>query len=60
MICLNGAAARKVCVGDKVIIMAYVQVNEEEIKNYRPKVIFVGEENRVNSVCEYEKHGEIR
>ncbi len=60
VICLNGAAARKVCVGDKVIIMAYVQVDEEEIKNYRPKVVFIAEENKVDSICEYEKHGRIR
>lgn len=60
VICLNGAAARKVSVGDKVIIMAYVQVDEEEIKNYKPKVVFVREKNRVDSICEYEKHSVMR
>ena len=39
-ICLNGAAARKVQVGDTVIIMAYAQIDFEEAKNFRPSVVF--------------------
>lgn len=39
-ICLNGAAARKVQVGDTVIIMAYAQMDFEEAKNFRPSVVF--------------------
>ncbi|CDF57407.1 aspartate 1-decarboxylase [Thermobrachium celere] len=46
-ICLNGAAARLVHVGDKVIIMAYAYVDEEEAKNMRPKVILVDDNNRI-------------
>jgi len=42
MICLNGAAARCVCVGDKIIIMAYAQMTPEEAKAHRPKVGFRG------------------
>lgn len=39
-ICLNGAAARKVQVGDEVIIMSYAQLDFEEAKTFKPKVIF--------------------
>ena len=39
-ICLHGAAARKVQVGDTVIIMAYAQMDFEEAKNFRPSVVF--------------------
>lgn len=57
MICLNGAAARCVSVGDKVIIMAYAQMTPEEAKSHRPAVVFVDENNRPVRVTEYEKHG---
>lgn len=56
-ICLNGAAARCVSVGDKVIIMAYAQMPPEEAKSHKPKVVFVDEENKPVRVTEYEKHG---
>lgn len=39
-ICLNGAAARKVQVGDIVIIMAYATMDFEEAKSFKPKIIF--------------------
>lgn len=39
-ICLNGAAARKVQVGDVVIIMAYAQLPLDEAKTFQPQVIF--------------------
>ena len=39
-ICLNGAAARKVQVGDIVIIMSYASMDFEEAKNFKPSVIF--------------------
>ena len=40
MICLNGAAARKVQPGDIVIIMAYALMTPEEAKDFKPSVIF--------------------
>ena len=40
VICLNGAAARKVHRGDIVIIMAYAMMTEEEARAFKPKVIF--------------------
>ena len=57
MICLNGAAARMVCVNDKIIIMCYAQMTPEEVKENRPKVVFVDGENKISRVTRYEKHG---
>lgn len=57
MICLNGAAARMVCVGDKIIIMCYAGMTPDEIKDNPPKVVFVDDKNRIKRVTRYEKHG---
>lgn len=46
-ICLNGAAARKVQVGDTVIIMSYAQLDFEEAKTFTPNVIFPDKQNHV-------------
>lgn len=61
MICLNGAAARCVSVGDKIILMSYAQMTPEEVRNgYAPKVVFVDEKNRIHRVTTYEKHGLLK
>lgn len=57
MICLNGAAARCVSVGDRVIIMAYAVCAAAEAKTHRPKVVFVDEANQIVRTSSYEKHG---
>lgn len=59
VMCLNGAAARMVQTGDKIILMAYAQVMLEEASELRPTVLFVDEKNKVTKVTNYEKHGEI-
>lgn len=59
VMCLNGAAARMVQTGDKIILMAYTQVTPEEAKELRPTVLFVDDKNQVTKVTNYEKHGEI-
>ena len=59
VICLNGAAARMVSTGDKVIIMAYADVNPEEAKQMKPSVLFVDEKNQVTRKTNFEIHGEI-
>lgn len=59
MICLNGAAARCVSTGDKIILMAYASLTPEEAKTHQPKVVFVDEENRPARVTTYEKHGRL-
>lgn len=57
VICLNGAAARCVSVGDKIIIMAYASISPEEAINHKPKVIFVDDNNKAVRTTNYEKHG---
>ena len=46
LICLNGAAARCVQVGDKIILMAYCEMDSEEAKNHKPKVVFVDDDTK--------------
>ena len=59
LICLNGAAARQVSVGDKVIIMCYAQMTPEEAASHTPKVVFVDDDNRISKTTRYEKHGKL-
>lgn len=47
IICLNGAAARKVQKGDIVIIMSYAMMSPDESKNFQPIVINLDENNRI-------------
>ncbi|MDR3072497.1 MAG: aspartate 1-decarboxylase [Clostridiales Family XIII bacterium] len=58
VICLNGAAARKVTVGDTVIIIAYAIMTPEEAAVYEPKVVMVDEKNRPIKVRGTEKERE--
>ena len=44
-VCLNGAAARLVHPGDKVIVISYADYNETELANYAPRVVHVDEFN---------------
>jgi len=60
VICLNGAAARLVQPGDTVIIISYAQMSNEEIKNYKPMVVFVGEDNKPVEKASKELHSTIR
>lgn len=57
IICLNGAAARCVQKGDKIIIMAYADLEIEEVENHKPKVVFLEEGNVIGQITTYEKHG---
>lgn len=45
-----GAAARKVAVGDIVIIAAYAYMDEGELKGFAPKIVLMGEGNRIAEV----------
>lgn len=49
-ISLNGAAARKVQVGDRIIIAAYGQMSEAEAENFKPKLVYLNEDNSVDRV----------
>ncbi len=47
-ICLNGAAARKVQKGDKVIIVTYAQMEEKETQNHKPTIVIVDDNNKIS------------
>jgi aspartate 1-decarboxylase len=51
-ICLNGAAARKVHKGDKIIIVAYASYNEQDLKTYKPKVVLLNDENNIDEIVD--------
>ncbi|MCC5463814.1 aspartate 1-decarboxylase [Pelosinus baikalensis] len=59
VICLNGAAARLVQPDDKVIIISYGMMTEEEAKDFTPTVVMVGENNKVKEIRGKEIHGQI-
>lgn len=59
MICLNGAAARQVQVGDHIIIMCYCQLDDKEVKSHKPKVVFVDNNNKISKISSYEKYGKL-
>lgn len=59
MICLNGAAARQVAVGDHIILMSYAQMTPEEAREHKPKVVFVDGDNHIARITNYEKYGEL-
>lgn len=58
VMCLNGAAARMVQTGDRIILMSYSNMTPEEAKGYRPVVLFVDEKNHITKKTNYEKHGQ--
>jgi aspartate 1-decarboxylase len=51
VICLNGAAARLVMPGDKVIIMAYAQMELEEAISFKPTILLLDENNKISEKC---------
>jgi len=60
VICLNGAAARLVHPGDKVIIISYGLIDNKEAREFQPKVIILDDKNRITEITDEEKHGDIR
>lgn len=55
--CVNGAAARLVRRGDKLILASYTTVSREKLAGHRPRVVLVGEGNAIKQVREYETAG---
>ena len=45
--CLNGAAARKAQVGDKIIICSYAQMTPEEAKTFKPTIVQIDDNNNI-------------
>lgn len=54
VVCLNGAAARLVQPGDTVIIISYVMVPEEKVKDHKPKVLIMDHQNKIASLLHQE------
>ena len=48
--CLNGAAARKVEIGDKIIVIAYASYHSDELETYKPTVVIVDDENNIELI----------
>ena len=46
-VCLNGAAARLVQTGDRVIIVAYAQLDEAEAETFNPTIVILGDNNEI-------------
>lgn len=59
VICLNGAAARLVQPGDKIIIITYAMVDDREAKDFKPTVVFLDDHNKIAVIKSAEQHGEI-
>lgn len=60
IICLNGAAAKCVSVGDLVIIMSYTEIDSMDVTEFKPSVVFVGDNNEIVRVANYERHGLLK
>lgn len=59
VICLNGAAARMVQPGDKVIIIAYAMMTEDEAQSFIPRVVMLDGDNKVAEIRCGEIQGEV-
>lgn len=59
IICVNGAAARLVQPKDKIIIISYAMMDREEAKTYEPKILQLGENNKIQSIEVKEIHGQV-
>lgn len=51
VVCLNGAAARLINVGDLVIVLAYDLMTEEEVRQHKPILVYVDENNQITEVA---------
>jgi aspartate 1-decarboxylase len=49
-ICLNGAAARLVQINDRIIVMSFSSYSSEELKNHKPIILFVDDNNRCTEI----------
>lgn len=60
MICLNGAAARLVQPGDKIIIIAYCMLDSKEAKEFKPNILILDDKNKIIEELSEEIHGDIK
>lgn len=59
VVCLNGAAARLVQPGDIVIIISYMLVAEENVRQHQPKIAIMDENNRITQLITHEPEATI-
>ncbi|MEX1030610.1 MAG: aspartate 1-decarboxylase [Paenibacillaceae bacterium] len=59
VICLNGAAARLVQPGDKIIIISYGMMTSEEARNYKPLIAILDDNNKVVQTTKEEPHSTV-
>ena len=50
LVCINGAAARLIASGDRVIVISYGQFTEEELERFSPRVVFLDQRNAVRHI----------
>ena len=60
VICLNGAAARRVQPGDTVIIIAYCMMDAAEARSFKPNVVILDANNAIVDADYIEKHGDVK
>lgn len=60
VICLNGAAARLVQPGDKIIIIAYCMLDSKEAREFKPNILILDEQNKIIEELSEEIHGDIK
>ena len=62
-VCVNGAAARLIAAGDKVIVISYAQVTPAELDGFAAKIVLLDERNRVRDVataaCQFTEESEL-
>lgn len=56
--CMNGAAARLTQIDDRIIVIAYAEMEPEEAKSHKPTVVVVDENNNPKTVLEQPDHGQ--
>ncbi|KNZ41513.1 aspartate 1-decarboxylase [Acetobacterium bakii] len=59
IICVNGAAARLVQIGDQVIIISYAMMEKKEAPRFKPKVLILDDGNKILKIKDKEEHGHI-
>ena len=57
-VCINGAAARKILKGDKIIIMSFASINESEAEKFKPTIVIVNENNKISEKYRKAKRNE--
>ena len=50
IVCLNGPAARRGVVGDEIIIISYADYDDNELEDFKPKIVYVDKRNRISNV----------